>query len=75
MVKTNFSSFLTKFYFFGTPVNLTVNGKSKFKTKLGSFLSLTLTLGFLLYATLSAFTLVTRRETRFYQNFITNYYS
>jgi len=75
MKKTNFVDFLKGLDFFGAPVNLSVDGQHKFKTKLGGFLTLVFALSSLLYGSLRVYIMVKKLDTSFIQNTITNYYS
>jgi hypothetical protein len=75
MKKTNFVDFLKGLDLFGAPVNLSVNGQHKFKTKLGGLLSLVFALSSLLYGSLRVYIMMKKLETSFNQNTIINYYS
>ena len=57
------------------PVNFSVDGQQKFKTKLGGFFCLIFALASLLYGCYRGYIMFGRLETSFNQNAITNYYS
>jgi hypothetical protein len=75
MKKTSFGDFLKGLDFFGMPVNLSVDGQHKFRTKLGGVFCLIFALASLLYGSYRGYIMLARLETSFNQNTITNYYS
>jgi hypothetical protein len=56
----------------GTPVGLSVNGQSKFKTKIGGFLTLSYVTVTLLYSCYQTTIMIQRLDTAKIQNIITN---
>ena len=71
----NFGEFIKGLDFFGAPVNFSIDGQHKIKTKLGGFLSLIFALCSLFYGSLSVYIMVQKLETSFNQNTITNFYN